>query len=368
MRNQLELLKFQQDIENGIRVAKKTSRWQTDILFGQAQDGLSSPLSVIEKALPIVGSMPEKVMGAAGEKLEFAGGLARTLVPGVGNAFERRQARRTIHFKRAAHRNMMMVERKANFRKRKSVICNSIFKPSDDHYTNDDGSITSVRANCGRERFFIQDNKSLIGYRLIAELEKNSDGLVLFPSSGTGFGRYGTIDAGGASKTPKETVGKGDHYLLPETAAALFGLINKLHSDYSIVVSLGDMSSSNGSDPWQKGFKHHAGHGHKGKRSGMDVDFRYLNTSGKSFQKRNAFGDSSFSAINNQRLYDTAKMYGFTKNYQGTKGSLKGVTKVNGHNDHGHLGLQHKDLKWKYNKKPPVYGKYHWFNHLEFKL
>lgn len=268
--------------------------------------------------------------------------------------------------KYAVLRNMMLVERKANFLKRKSVNCYSIYTPSDDYYIDDSGSITSVRSNCGSERFFVQDLISLTGYRLVAELKKNKEGLVLFPASGAGFERYGTADAGGASSSPVETVGQGDHYLLPETAAALFGLINKLNSDHGMVISFGDMSSSNGSDPWQQGFAHHAGHGHLGKRSGMDVDFRYINSKGKSFRSPNAFGNSSFSMINNQKLYEAAELFGFTKNYQGKNGALTGPSKVKGHNDHGHLGLEYKNLKRKHSKTAPIYGQVNWFNAIEF--
>ncbi|MEX2591125.1 MAG: hypothetical protein WD426_00025 [Anditalea sp.] len=49
-----------------------------------------------------------------------------------------------------------------------------------------------------------------------------------------------------------------------------------------------------------------------------------------------------------KRVYDSAAIFGFTKNYQGTSGSLTGVTKVGGHKDHGHLGLQHNSLNWEY--------------------
>ena len=99
------------------------------------------------------------------------------------------------------------------------------------------------------------------------------------------------------------------------------------------------MSSSNGSDPWQAGSKHHAGHGHNGKRSGLDVDFRYLNDSGVSFQSQTATTDSQFSLTNNTAVYNAGKRFGFTKNYQGTSGTVSGITKVGGHNDHGHLGI-----------------------------
>ncbi len=98
------------------------------------------------------------------------------------------------------------------------------------------------------------------------------------------------------------------------------------------------MSSSNGSDPWQAGFFHHSGHGHNGNRTGLDVDFRYLNTSGNSFQSGNAFNSSSYSSENNQNVYDTATTFGFTVNYQGNSGNLVGPTNANQHNDHGNLG------------------------------
>lgn len=154
---------------------------------------------------------------------------------------------------------------------------------------------------------------------------------------------------------------EGDHYLQPETAAAFFGLVNKLSADFGFNISLGDMSSSNGTDPWQPGFKHHAGHGHLGRRSGLDADFRYLNADGTSFQSSNAFNNSSFSSFNNQQVYDAAATFGFTKNYQGTSGNLTGAIKVGGHNDHGHLGLQYKSLNWKYVPTAPN-NSFNWLN------
>jgi len=362
LKKQLEELKFKQDIQNGLRVAKKIVASRAHMMMEQAKQGLKESLANVDTAEAFTHQNTDSF------ETDLSQNLTKNLLPNIDETFTYGNLSKQRHFKYAAHRNMMMVQRKANFRKRQSVVCYSIYKTSDDHYINDDGSIISVRANCGKERFFVQDHRSpsATGYKLIAELEKNDDGLVLFPSKGVGFERYGTNDAGGVSTSPKEIVGSGDHYLLPETAAALFGVINKLHNDYKLVVSLGDMSSSNGSDPWQQGFKHHAGHGHNGKRSGMDVDFRYLNQGGTSFQSVNAFGDSSYSALNNQRVYDTAELFGFTENYQGTKGALSGVKKVKGHNDHGHLGLDYKNLKWKYSRTAPVYGAHKWFNQFTY--
>ncbi len=89
-------------------------------------------------------------------------------------------------------------------------------------------------------------------------------------------------------KKTSEIVGQEDHFVQPIVAAALFGLTAVLKDGYGIKISFGDMSSSNGSDPWQPGEKHHYGHGHKGNRSGLDVDFRYVNKDGVSFQSQTA--------------------------------------------------------------------------------
>jgi hypothetical protein len=238
-----------------------------------------------------------------------------------------------------------------------------IAEPFDDHYINNDGSIRTVKTDDNFDRFFVEDGTQESGYSMAGQLDKNDAGLVQFPSSGENFSRYGTNDAGGTSGG--ETVGQGDHYLQPETAAALYGLVNKLNTDFGFELSLGDMSSSNGSDPWQTGFSHHKGHGHLGRRSGLDVDFRYLNTDGVSFQSPNAFKSSSFSSLNNQRVYDAAATFGFTKNFQGLSGNLTGPSKISLHNDHGHLGLQHTNLNWKYVPTAPVRqsnGLFNWLN------
>jgi RHS repeat-associated protein len=208
-------------------------------------------------------------------------------------------------------------------------------------YSNNDGSIERGEQE-GAHEFYVQTSVGDKGtfaedYTLAGTLTENADGLVQFPDSGSNFGRYGTNDAGGTSTKPKESVGAGDRSVTPETAAALFGLASALGVD-GLSIDLGDMSSSNGSDPWQPGFVHHSGHGHNGNRSGIDVDFRYLNTSGNSFQSGNAFNSSSFSTKNNQNVYDTATTFGFTSNYQGTSGSLTGPASAGGHNDHGHIG------------------------------
>ena len=224
----------------------------------------------------------------------------------------------------------------------------------DDYYINKDASIRTVKTDDSFDRFYVQDDISDTGYKQVAQLDKNEAGLVQFPATGTGFDKFGSNDAGGTSTSPPETVGQGDHFLKPITAAALFGVADKLNSDYGLTISFGDMSSSNGSDPWQSGSKHHAGHGHLGKRSGLDVDFRYMNTEGESFQSSNAFNSSSFSSLNNQRVFDAAAAFGFTKNYQGTSGNLTGATKVGGHNDHGHLGFQYNSLNWKYISNAPI--------------
>lgn len=194
------------------------------------------------------------------------------------------------------------------------------------------GTITYTAGTNTTHRYFFEGNQQP-SYTLVA----NASGLVLIPDTGIGFARYGTVDAGGTDNGV--VYGPGDHFLLPVTAAALFGLMRRLNTDHQFTVSLGDMSSSNGRDPWQAGFPHHAGHGHNGNRSGLDIDFRYLNRQGTSFQATNAFNSPNFSQENNQTLFDTARLFGFTLNFQGNSGSLNNVARENGHNDHGHLGF-----------------------------
>jgi RHS repeat-associated protein len=167
----------------------------------------------------------------------------------------------------------------------------------------------------------------------------NENGLINFSSNGDGFGRYGDVQKSG--NYGGEEVGNGDHYLTPDAAAALFGVVNTLNDENGFYIQLGDMSTSNGSDPaWMNNGEdqHHRGHGHKSNRSGLDVDFRYLDYSGKSFQSNNAPADARFSVQNNSFLYETARRFGFNLYFQGTNGASIGGTRVGGHNNHGHLG------------------------------
>lgn len=209
----------------------------------------------------------------------------------------------------------------------------------DDYYVARDGTIQVFETAECFDRFYVETNDIPGKYQKVAQLEKNEAGLVEVPATMNFFDRYGTVDAGGTDKNGDETVGQGDHFVQPIVAADLFGLAAVLKDSHGISISFGDMSSSNGSDPWQPGQIHHSGHGHKGNRSGLDVDFRYVNKDGVSVQSQTATSDSQFSREKNQTIYDTAKKFGFTSNYQGTNGELTGVTKAAGHNDHGHLGF-----------------------------
>jgi RHS repeat-associated protein len=229
--------------------------------------------------------------------------------------------------------------------------------PFDNHFIGRDGSIKSVQTNDSNDQFYVQYGDG--SYRHYATLEKNGEGLVKFPDSGDGFNRYGTVDKGGEDPVKKETRGEGDHYIKPGAAAALFGLSAEL-ADSGIKIAYGDMSSSNGSDPGTGSGKHHSGHGHLGKREGLDVDFRYITKDGESFKDGqrgpynsktktvNDMASPNFSLSKNQKVYDLANKYGFTKNYQGSSGLINQVKVVKGHDDHGHLGLTYSNLNWQY--------------------
>ena len=225
----------------------------------------------------------------------------------------------------------------------------------DDYLIRKDGEIVVRKTDDSFDRFYTENNQRIDGsiiirnYSFVAKLDKNDAGLVNFPDNGIGFTSYGATEKGGYSSgikkgvSFKENVGSGDSYLKPQTAAALFGVIDGLH-DKGITVSLGDMSSSNGSDPANAGKNtfHHAGHGHMTKRSGLDADFRYIGKNGSSFQ--GVMSNKKFNVKNNQTLYNLAKQFGFDpqNTYQGTSARIPGVKKMGGHNNHGHLGMKRK--------------------------
>jgi hypothetical protein len=224
-----------------------------------------------------------------------------------------------------------------------TVLTDSTGMLIDDYYARSDGSIIVFEQpqNDTTDHFYVERNGTYVN---VANIQRNADGLTLFPASGTGFGRYGGVDPGGFDPATQENIGAGDHYVQPIVAAALFGMAEVL-SGQNITMSFGDMSSSNGSDPGQPGGRHHAGHGHNGNRTGIDADFRYLDTNGAAFQSPTATTDAAFSQANNQTAYDTARTFGFTRNYQGTAGPNLGATRVGGHNDHGHLGFTRADAQ-----------------------
>ena len=210
------------------------------------------------------------------------------------------------------------------------------------YYIYLDGSIKYIECE-DTINYYVQIKEKSNEFKKIATLTKNSYGMVKIPDSGNGYNRYGTIDKGGNSE--KEGVGKGDHYLLPKTAAALFGIINEIHNK-GWEIHFGDMSSENGSDPWQSGGKHHAGHGHMGTRKGLDTDFRYLNVNGLSFQGLNT--STNFDKAKNTIVFELAHKYGFRKNYASGMNEYKkfGVNpNIGGHYDHGHFGLSDIDLE-----------------------
>ncbi|KQS89909.1 hypothetical protein [Chryseobacterium sp. Leaf394] len=202
-------------------------------------------------------------------------------------------------------------------------------------YIYKDGTIKYIKAE-DSIAYYVQIKEGSNDFVKVNALSKNSFGLVKFPDSGSGFNRYGTVDSGG--KSTIEDVGSGDHYLLPETAAALFGIVSEV-KDKNWEIHFGDMSSENGSDPTSSPSKtssHHAGHGHKGKQSGLNIDFRYLNKNGTSFQ--GVSSSTLFDDSKNKEFFKIAFKYGFNKNYATGK-SYSGVnSKVGGHYDHGHIG------------------------------
>jgi RHS repeat-associated protein len=199
------------------------------------------------------------------------------------------------------------------------------------------GEIHVIKTDCSWDSFSLTtDFDGAYSERI--RLEKNLDGYVNFPVGVLGSSRYGGVQEPGMKGG--EEVGSGDHYLKPETAAGLIGLLYVAKQE-GLSISMGDMSTSNGSDPGTDDF-HHKGHGHMGKRSGLDIDFRYIGSDGTPFQ--GLITDEKFNSSKNQLFYVLAFWFGFDpKNtYQGKGGGLEGVKKMGGHDNHGHLGMDKK--------------------------
>ncbi|QQS43060.1 MAG: RHS repeat-associated core domain-containing protein [Acidobacteriota bacterium] len=214
----------------------------------------------------------------------------------------------------------------------------------DDWYVSDDGKIEVYRTEDPFDRFYVFDENRNV-FVMVAQLHKNNYGLVRFPDTGWGYTYYNPGERGGYDPDTGETVGQGDHYLLPVTAAALFGFTNQLKNDFGITLALGDMSSSNGSDPWDSRFRsdtwdgHHATHGHNGNGTGQSIDFRYVNRNGQSRQGSWVTNPGRFSISKNKAVFDLAKKWGFGKSLRGYSAPIKGTKAAANHNDHGHLGF-----------------------------
>jgi len=201
-----------------------------------------------------------------------------------------------------------------------------------DYKINRDGTVVPEENKDQAHNYYLQKT-DLSGYFFLISLPQNGANLVQFPDRLNFFDRYSGVDTGGKNNGVNH--GKGDHFLLSEVAAALFGVAAVLKDTWGIHMSFGDMSADNGTDPWSPGSADHAGHGH-GSRSGVDIDFRYVNHNGLSFHGK--MNDKQFSATNNLTIYRVAETFGFKKNYQGKMAKLAGIPTAGGHDDHGHLG------------------------------
>ena len=225
----------------------------------------------------------------------------------------------------------------------KDTSANESTEGQSEYYIYKTGKVKLKKGTQKKHAYYVEKTEG--EFKLLYCLDENEYGMVQIPASGNGFNRYSDIDAGGTSGA--EIVGQGDHYLLPKTASALFGIINDVN-EKGWEIHLGDMSSKNGSDPWEPGSFHHAGHGHNGTRKGLDCDFRYLNTLGKSYQGLNT--SSVFDQEKNKTIFTFAYKYGFRKNFCANPvtvlgSTVSGVIHQRDHDDHGHIGLTDLDLE-----------------------
>jgi len=186
------------------------------------------------------------------------------------------------------------------------------------------------------DRVAVKDSKNHVyivknGDELLSTttMEISKDGLVKFPDSGEGYGRFGQEDEG------------GDHYLNPETAASLLGLTSEMkEDDDNFQVNFNDMSDAKGGAP---GGDHKTHGGSKG-YSGDCIDYEYLGKDNKSYYGVST--DNNFAPVNNYLFLQKAEGWGFTKNYISNKNvwnygpyvkmSPNGKL-IDFHDNHGHL-------------------------------
>ena len=243
------------------------------------------------------------------------------------------------------------------------------YTPPDDagYYVFKNGTIKFIAG--GKDiNYYVETEEDSNTFKKVATLTKNGYGMVKFPETGDGFGSYsnpnkdiGGVETNARKKISGQTIytttehqGKGDRYLLPKTAACLFGMASEL-GILSYEVLLGDMSSENGSDPGRPGALHHSGHGHLGKRIGLDVDFRYVNSNKKSVRGKST--ESWFNRDNNKVVFEKAIKYHLNYNFTSDKELSSKFTKWNdekpklkvvhhdkgtSHLNHGHTGLSSK--------------------------
>lgn len=168
---------------------------------------------------------------------------------------------------------------------------------SDDDYTaKQDRTIAFKKTDDKFDRFLVENKGGKIEEVYRAD-KPNTDkqSLVKFPSSGTGFTRYGDEEAG------------GDSYVQPKVAAAIFGAINEFRElNPDATVQLGNMSSSTGGKPG--GSSIHKG-GSMSHVLGRNVDARYIRTD------RNLSGvtvfDAQFDRGASQNLVNSFNQFGF---------------------------------------------------------
>jgi RHS repeat-associated protein len=193
----------------------------------------------------------------------------------------------------------------------------------------------TVVENSVNHTYIIYNAEGIIATHTLAI---NDAGLVQFPESGNGFGRY-----------PDQPDKGGDHYLKPEVAAALFGLTEEMRriEQQNILsplsnfrVDFGDMSNAQGGAP-PGGHKTHGGP--KG-GSGDCIDFRYLNHNNQS-EWGFATG-AQFSWMRNFNFLNYASFWNFkslvsNKPNVWVRGGIEflpeNAKKIKDHNDHGHL-------------------------------
>jgi RHS repeat-associated protein len=190
-----------------------------------------------------------------------------------------------------------------------------------DNFYTINGILLIERTGSTIHNYYTVSDGNIIKLGMLAQ---NDKGLVKFPDNGLGFRRYG------GDPEPK-----GDHYVTPEIAAALFGVAYEWSQSEDVELQYGDMSDREGHAPRPAGVKKV----HNTHKDGQNADIRPIRKDGD--YDATSVDLSTYDWNRNQKLANLFGKYGFkVRSSRSDSGKiLDGVEEDKGpiHKNHHHL-------------------------------